>query len=127
MSQAKYYIYRNLNKGGFSVKHRGLVIANLHKFTVDDVQFQVSDKSRGRAIRERSRNVHAYMTSSTPPKELRWRDETFDKHIDENDMQAVYYNPFKTRTFVLEGTKHKVTSAEHVVARDGKVYVTRTA
>lgn len=123
MVKAKYYIYRNLHKGGFSVRHRGLVIANIHRFTADDVEFRISEAGRRRAVRQQSRNVHAYLVSDNPPKELRWRDSTFDRHIDENEMEPVFYHPLKLKNFVVAGTKRKVTSSDHVVARDGKVYV----
>ena len=121
---AKYYIYRNLNKGGFSVKHRGLVIANMHRFTADDVEFRVSEASRKRAVRQGQRNVHAYMVSERMPIGLHWKDETVEKHVDENDMKPVYYHPLETETFVIAGTSDPVTQAEHIVAANEKVYVT---
>lgn len=121
---AKYYIYRNLNRGGFSVKYKGLVIANMHRFTADDVRFQVSDASRNRAVREGRRNVHAYMVCDKEPIGLHWKDETFEKHVDENNMKPVYYHPLQTETFVIAGTSTPVTEAKHIVAANEKVFIT---
>ncbi len=121
---AKYYIYRNLNRGGFSLKYKGLVIANMLRFTADNVEFRVSEASRKRAVREGRRNVHAYMVCDNEPIGLHWKDETLEKHISENDMKPIYYHPLETETFVIAGTSTPVTEAEHIVATDEKVFIT---
>lgn len=121
---AKYYIYRNLNRGGFSVKYKGLVIDNIHRFTADNVEFRVSEASRQRAIREGRRNVHAFMVCDENPIGLHWKDSTVERHVKENDMKPVYYHPLQTESFVFAGTSTPVTHAEHMVASNEKVYVT---
>jgi len=121
---AKYYIYRNLNRGGFSLKYKGLVIANMRRFTADDVEFRVSDASRQRAVREGRRNVHAYMVCDNEPIGLHWKDETVEKHVTENNMKPVYYHPLETETFVIAGTSTPVTESEHIVAANEKVFIT---
>lgn len=118
---AKYYIYRNLNRGGFSVKYKGLVIDRLDKFAADNVEFRVSDKSRTRARREGRRNVHAYLVCDDYHS-VNWKSETFDKHISENEMVQVYYHPMYTESFVIAGTNTAVTESEHVVAFNGKAF-----
>ena len=121
---AKYYIYRNLNRGGFSVKYKGLVIANIHQFTADDVEFRVSDASRQRAVREQRRNVHAYMVCEREPVGLHWKEETFKKHLKANEMVQAYYHPLQTETFVFAGTSTPLIQAEQIVATNGKIFVT---
>ena len=59
---AKYYIYRNLNKGGFSVRLRGLVVDYIEDECICmGVSFNVSEKGRQRAIKKGQRNVHAFI------------------------------------------------------------------
>jgi hypothetical protein len=118
---AKYYIYRNLNRGGFSVKHKGLVIDRIDEFAADNVEFRVSEASRRRAKREGRRNVHAYLVCDEY-QPLKWKLNTFSKHISENEMVQVYYHPLQTNSFVIAGTNTPVTESEHVVAFNGKAF-----
>ena len=118
---AKYYIYRNLNRGGFSVKYKGLVVDRLDEFAADNVEFRVSDKSRKRACRQGQRNVHAYLVCDDYHP-LKWKSETFDRHISENEMVQVYYHPMRTKSFVIADTDIAVTESEHVVAFNGKAF-----
>lgn len=113
---AKYYIYRNLNRGGFSVKYKGLVVDYLDAFEAINAEFRVSDKGRNRALKQRTRNVHAYLVCDEYQKR---------KRVSTKSLQAVYYNPFKTDTFVLENTDTPVTGYLHITVfgKDGKVYV----
>ena len=96
----------------------------MRRFTADNVEFRVSEASRQRAVREGRRNVHAYMVCDDEPVGLHWKEETVEKHVSENEMKPIYYHPLETETFVLAGTSTPVTSAEHIVASDEKVYVT---
>ena len=60
---AKYYIYRNLRTGGFSVRHRGLVIDRLNTFVAEDVEFKVNEKGRQQVIKDHQKNVHAFVVA----------------------------------------------------------------
>ena len=53
-------VYRNLNRGGFSIKQKNLVVAHAEGFFLKDSIFVISDAGRNRAIKEGVRNVHAY-------------------------------------------------------------------
>lgn len=119
---AKFYIYRNLHKGGFSVKHKGLVVDRLDNFTADDVEFRVSQAGQSRAKRESRRNVHAYLVCENY-QPLKWKPDTFKNHIAENNMVPVYYHPLRTQSFVVAGTDTPISASEHVVAFDGKAFI----
>jgi hypothetical protein len=113
---AKYYIYRNLNRGGFSVKYKGLVVDYLDTFEANDAEFRVSEAGRNRAREQKARNVHAYLVCEKYKK----RDS-----VNTEKLQPVYYNPFLTETFVLDDTDIPVSGYVHsaVFGKNGKVYV----
>jgi hypothetical protein len=111
---AKYYIYRNLNRGGFSIKHKGLVVDRVNTFEAENVEFRVSGASRNRARREQSRNVHAYIVC-----------ERYSRphYPDIEGMQQVYYHPLITDNFVLANTTTPIHEASRVVGICGKAYI----
>ena len=66
---AKYYTYRNLKTGGFSIKYKGKVVAHLDTFTVVNPLFKVNKGGKARCIKDKQRNVHAYIVTETTPDE----------------------------------------------------------
>ena len=115
---AKYYIYRNLNKGGFSVKYRGLVVDRPDAFSAKEVEFRVSKAGQERARKEQRRNVHAYLVCD---KYNKINDKI--EYFDYDNFDQAYYHPLQTDTFVRAGTKKILRMADNVVAFDGRVYV----
>ena len=104
---AKYFIYRNLRTGGFSVRYRGRVIDRVQTAEASGCRFHVSAAGRLQATREGVRNVHAFVvaehysrTQCVPP-----------------DTTVVRYNPFKLDTFVVNDTP--IHSASHVYFHGG--------
>jgi len=51
--KAKHYIYRNLTRGGFSVKHKGKVIAHCDNILAMGATFRVNEKTRQRVLNEK--------------------------------------------------------------------------
>lgn len=116
---AKFYVYRNLNTGGFSIKHKGLVVARPESFVVFHPTFQISEKGQSRARKNKKRNVHAYIVSDN------WhnydRHETDERYFS-NNAGTVFYNPFETDTFVDKKTGKELVQADAVYFIDGKAY-----
>lgn len=123
---AKYYAYRNLRTGGFSIKHKGIVIERPDVFVMTNVSFNVSQAGRDRAIKEKQRNVHAYLVSDNY-EVFDFGDDRYVSigcHILNNDMfTEVTYNPFHLKTFVTKDNKIPVTWTDYVVFIDDKVYM----
>ena len=107
MNKAKYYIYRNLNKGGFSVKHKGKVIAVSDKLKGINVKFKVSEAGRKRCLEQHVRNVHAYAVCD----DVQYIDFKIEPKMYSRNYQIVRYNPFKNDTFMI-GTKRPISSAK---------------
>lgn len=121
---AKYYIYRNLNKGGFSVKHRGKVVAVRDKLLAYGVEFRVSAAGRERSLREGQRNVHAYAACED------FREEFGAAHDDislgefttvPQALTEVWYNPFKAKQF--RAGDIDILKADYAVFLGGKCYI----
>jgi len=111
MSTAKFYIYRNLHTGGFSIKQRGRVIGRDDHFIAEDVVFKVSNIGRQRVIDEKRKNVHAYAVSDK---------YTFAGNKDIDGLEVITYNPYIADHFTCNGKK--ITEAKEVLFKQGKCY-----
>lgn len=117
LSKARYYIYRNLNKGKtFSVKYHGKVIARLENFMAVNVTFKVSAAGRKRALATGKRNVHAYAIADSFAKEFGVSSIKL-----EVEGKEVWYNPFKTECFMTGN--EPVHFASVVKFENGKAWI----
>lgn len=53
-------VYRNLHRGGYSVRQGGKVVAHSDYVTMLDAEFHVSEAGRQRVLKTGRRNVHAW-------------------------------------------------------------------
>ena len=112
MSVAKYYIYRNLRTGGFSVKRRGRVVDRQKTLNAQDVTFKVNEIGRQRVIKEKQKNVHAYVVCD---KYYLYSRQKVD------NLQVITYNPYVAANFVCNGKT--IQQAEEVMFSNGKCYL----
>jgi hypothetical protein len=112
MIKAKYYIYRNLHTGGFSVKHRGLVIARGNFFIATGVTFVVSILGRDQVLFDKRKNVHAYAACDK---------YTFEGYNKVDMLREISYNPYKLAHFVCDNIV--VTHAKQIMFSNGKCYM----
>lgn len=56
-------VYRNLNKKGqvYSIQQNGVVVAHTKEFVLKDVKFIINKAGKERAIKTKTRNVHAFI------------------------------------------------------------------
>ena len=112
MKYNRVKVYRNLHKKCWSVvsmegSDYGKVIGHEKFVMLDLCDFKVSEKSRQRVIREKRKNVHAWVVGfgSTAC----W--DTFDY----SDFEPIYYNPYTTESFINFKTGEAVHHAQMVV------------
>ena len=118
--KAKYYTYRNLNRGElFSTKQHGIVQGYSVMAVIHDAKFQVSEAGRKRCLATKKRNVHAFVVSNEMPHTLCKRE--FIPALE--DLQEVKYNPYKADAFVNTVTGQPITEAKWVYLFDGRCYV----
>jgi len=95
------FVYFNLHKKCWSIRHNGIVIAHTDFVCLKNVQFKVSQAGRARVLQTKQKNVHAGV---------------FGTIIAKQDIQLlnfwspVTYNPYKYETFVL---RHDDTPVYH--------------
>ena len=103
-------VYRNLHKGCYSVQSyetgRGWrVEAHVHELTLSDVEFKVMETGRQKVLRERKKNVHAFVIGTV----------AVDRHTVFTDAWIVGYNPYKYSSFVyLAHSDQPVYKAKHL-------------
>lgn len=106
----KVKIYYNLHKHCLSVQYKGLVVAHLQEIALSDVKFKVNEAGRQRVLREKSKNVHAFLVGTVGKFKLFRGLEGF----------PVSYNPYKYSSFVHRENETPVYQAGmvHVVGKD---------
>ena len=107
-------VYYNLHKKCLSVRSMfgdsyGRVIQHRKAVILKDVKFVVSESGRQRVLREKRKNVHAFI-----------RGELWDDTVGLGIKQVlVTYNPYKFDSFVEAESLQPILSAEYVKI-DGK-------
>jgi len=83
----KIRIYRNLNNGKISIKQGSLVVGYCDKITLKNCSFLVSEKGRQRVLKEKVKNVHAFIEGFLEENKL----------CEEN---LIKYDPYKFEFFM---------------------------
>ena len=95
----KVAVYYNLDKKTYSImdhsgERKGLVIVYADEILLSSVEFKVSEKGRQRVIKEKRKNVHAYVIG-------RFEDPNFAFWVGRlKSIKEAEYNPYRHRTFV---------------------------
>lgn len=107
--------YRNLHKKCFSVVDLKTNRVFAHQFHVvlRDAFFSVRESGRQKVLRERRKNVHAFV-----------RGNLLKTNFAFPDLQPreAWYNPYKTKTFVDKETGEPVKLASLVLLSPGHIY-----
>ena len=83
-------VYWNLHRHCYSIHQAGLVVAHADTVELRDVTFKVSEAGRQRVLKERKKNVHAFVTG--------YLDESYNDRF--WDVKIVY-NPYLYTSFRL--------------------------
>lgn len=111
-SGVRTYVYRNLNNGLISLRQGNLVIGHAEEVVLKDVEVKVSEAGRKRVLKEKVKNVHAYLTGVV-----------VEGEFEEEYIGELYYNPYKVSTFVDKETMEPPLKIKNVkVRKDGRMY-----
>jgi hypothetical protein len=101
----KYYCYWNLHKKCYSVKYGGRVIYHTRELLLDRVEFKVSEAGRQRVLKEKKKNVHAFVVAQEILEIDMVRSYTKERKLTEflPKLSQVKYNPYKNEDFVVVG------------------------
>lgn len=119
----KVKVYFNLHKKCYSVKDMktGLVVAHTSQVVLTGTQYKVSQKGRERVLREKRKNVHAYVIGTFDGVMTGYKTE---EDIASQYLREGYYNPYKTETFIDKATGSKLEkSSITVMGRNGIYYI----
>ncbi len=99
-------VYRNLHKNCYSVRaltgeNKGKVIDHVQSITLKDAKFVVQPAGRKRVLREKRKNVHAFVRGHIT-------DEPFKKGT------PVKYDPYLTDAFVYKYYNGTIQEAQRV-------------
>lgn len=112
---AKFDVYYNLHKKLFSLKSRdtGRVVDHFKEVRMENVDFKVSQAGRERVLKEKRKNVHAFV-----------RGEVVGVFpgSDNHNWTELTYNPYKYNSFVIKATEAPVFTAKKVVLKDKKIF-----
>lgn len=122
-------VYRNLHApadgpGRYSVRQSGRIVAHTDYLTLEYATFHVSPAGRARVLREKRKNVHAYIAGLIQ--------EDFLNRIEPNSRGCwrVRYNPYTTPCFLAQdpstGDTTPIGAARIVYFLPGAVYTLGT-
>ena len=108
-------IYRNLTKRCWSVAsmqqpNYGLIVGYENHTILKNCNFIVGENSRQRVLRERSKNVHAWIVGHGV--------DMSSFKVDKRKLKSAYYNPYKVDSFIDFETNQRIDKAEIVVFHD---------
>jgi hypothetical protein len=109
-------VYYNFRKKCFSIvlKATGKVCAYLNDFELHDVKTFVSEKGRQRVLKEKRKNVHAFLRG-------KFKNNKSNNYQEE---KQITYNPYKTASFIYKnGEKFNISHKLKII--NGKVYEER--
>jgi hypothetical protein len=107
-------VYKNLNRGDWSIRAKGKVIGHASECVLANVTFHVSENGRQRVIRNRCREVHAWAIG-----------ELIDGTAPIGERIAVTYRPFEGGSFVRRDNGAPIAGAAfvHFTESDGAIAI----
>ena len=107
-------VYRNLHKGAFSVRVKGLVVGYCDSARLAGCEFKVGEVARQRVLERKCRSVHAYVVGTLVSAQ--------NGEQEAADFFRVSYNPFVRGDFFNKATGAAITLAGEVVVRDNQCF-----
>lgn len=108
-------VYRNLNNGLLSIKQNNLIVAHADLVYMVNCSFVVNQKGRLRVIKEKRKNVHAYVSGFlAKPNEF----------LGERLSTQISYNPYTHEYFKNKETNEKISVARFCyINAKGKIFI----
>lgn len=109
-------VYYNLHKHIFSIRDSKtkLVIGYSNNVILTDCIFKVSETGRQRVLREKRKNVHAFVKGIL--------ENTGQTMTELADLRQAYYNPYTCDSFIDLQEQSKIETTAYVLLVDKKIY-----
>ena len=108
-------VYRNLTNKCLSVMESGLVIGHAQTIKLTDVSFKVSQSGRDRCVKEKRKNVHAFVVGKL--------ESAIAEVQPEITGTKVSYNPYKAGHFYNAETGEAIHNAASVIITPAGVFI----
>ena len=120
-----YRIYFNLHKHVFSIQHKipgkgWRLWKHTNNLIAEGCTFKVYESRRQKVLRERQKNVHAYIICEKI---------TENCNLDNNFCvynNRISYNPYKFPNFYNKTTEEKIDSVQKIYLNNGKLHILRS-
>ena len=113
MTQAK--VYYNLHRKCLSVQVGGIVRAHAQSVILENVTFKVSAAGRARVLKQKRKNVHAFICGDLI-------EASGQRYFDTGETK-VTYNPYKYSSFVRKDYGEKIFAAKRVLISGQNIYI----
>ena len=100
-------VYRNLHNGMWSVRQSGKIIGHTKQIVLKDCRFLVQPAGRKKVLREKRKNVHAYVSGYISTNEE-------INLFDDKSYSFVSYNPYLYDYFYCKDNQEKVKRSDFV-------------
>ena len=111
-------VYWNLHKKIWSVRHKGKVLGHNELVIIGNPEFAVQPAGRERVLREKRKNVHAFVRGELLPSPVCVSHPLFLPA----GWVEVTYNPYKYSTFVEKTTKKPIHNADKAILVEKKAW-----
>lgn len=105
--------YRPTTKGG--------KVSHAQSIRLADVKFAVQPAGREKVLREKRKNVHAFVRGEVVSADSMSRPELLNM-LSSEGWVTVTYNPYKYDSFVVADTEDSVSAAREVIIYDKRIY-----
>ena len=117
MGSLKFEVYKNLHKDVWSIRHNGRVVNHADSVIIMKAQLVVQPSGRERVLRERRKNVHAFIRGEV----ILINDSTQGTALEFN--VPITYNPYKQAYFYRKDTGEKVDRADFVLLNEQGAWI----
>ena len=117
---AKTFVYKNLHRDVWSLMNRGLVVSHEDHVVMEGCEFVVRPAGRGKVLRERKKNVHAFVKGYPIDAEKSTADGGAREVVEALRLLTpvqITYHPYRKGSFYRIDTAADVVSADYVELR----------
>ena len=119
--------YFNLHKKCLSYRPSGGKVQHAHTLLLNNVKFAVQPAGRAKVLREKKKNVHAFVRGEVAFVRPTAADDDGDlspANMERQGYRPVTYNPYKSDSFVYTFTGEPVYEAKQVAIIGRQMWVT---
>ena len=122
--------YFNLHKKCLSYRPSGGKVQHAHTLLLNNVKFAVQPAGREKVLREKKKNVHAFVRGEVAFVRPTSADDDGDlspANMERQGYRPITYNPYKYDSFVFADTGEPVYSARQVAIIGRQLWMTSSA